>query len=185
MRKLTDLEYLKLTRFQRFGYNLLMFFRSIPLWFVKIGKGIWNGIKKLALGIVNEVKDVAMTFAKGDWKTRASFLVMGFGSIARGQVLRGLLFLLFEAVFIFYMIASGAKWLGLFGTLGTVEQGRVYDEVKDVYVTVEGDNSFKILLYGILTILFCIAFVYTWRLNVKQNKIGQELQAKGKKLKTA
>ena len=185
MRTLTDLEYLKLTRLQRFWYKICMFFCSIPKFFVNCGKGIWKGIQKLGTGIANECKDVVQTFVKGDWKTRASFLVMGFGSIARGQILRGLLFLLFEAVFIFYMIASGAKWLSLFGTLGTVEQGRVYDEVKDVYVTVEGDNSFKILLYGILTIIFCIAFIYTWRLNVKQNKIGQELQEQGKRLKSA
>lgn len=52
------------------------------------------------------------------------------------------------------------------------------------YVEVNGDDSFKILLYGLLTILFIIAFVYTWRLNVKQNRISEEILATGKKLKS-
>jgi len=40
------------------------------------------------------------TFIRGDWKTRISYLVMGFGSMARGQWLRGLLFFAFQAAFV-------------------------------------------------------------------------------------
>ena len=40
MKKLSDLEYLKLNKFQRLGYNFLMFLAAIPLFFVKLGKGI-------------------------------------------------------------------------------------------------------------------------------------------------
>ena len=36
MRKLSDLEYLKLNKFQAFWYNVLMFFCAIPGWFVKL-----------------------------------------------------------------------------------------------------------------------------------------------------
>ena len=35
-----------------------------------------------------------------------------------------------------------------------------------------------------LTIFFIIAFIYTWRLNVKQNKIAQEYEKAGRKLKS-
>ena len=41
----------------------------------------------------------------------AAKYIMGFGNIARGQILRGLLFLAFEAVFIFYMVTTGSLWL--------------------------------------------------------------------------
>ena len=47
-----------------------------------------------------------------------------------------------------------------------------------------GDNSFRILLYGVLTIFFIVAFIYTWRLNVKQNKIAEGILKSGKKLKS-
>ena len=146
MKKKNDLEYLKLTRFQKFWYSIWMFICSIPSRIVNLAKKIWGAVKKAGLWVANEVKDIVMTFVNGDWKTRTSYFVMGFGNIARGQVLRGILFLLFEAAFIFYMIFSGAHWLSLFGTLGKVEQGRYYDEIKDVWVTTEGDNSFKVLL---------------------------------------
>ena len=35
-----------------------------------------------------------------------------------------------------------------------------------------------------LTIFFIIAFIYTWRMNVKQNKISEEILKSGKKLKS-
>ena len=40
MKKLSDLEYLKLNKFRRFWYNFLMFLVAIPMFFVKLGKGI-------------------------------------------------------------------------------------------------------------------------------------------------
>ena len=46
------------------------------------------------------------------------------------------------------------------------------------------DNSFKILLYGVLTIFFIVAFIYTWRVNIRQNKIAEQILASGKKLKS-
>lgn len=149
------------------------FFKKIGAWFANSGKSI-----------ANEFKDVVQTFKNGDWKTKLSFLVMGFGSIARGQVLRGILFLLFEIVFIVYMIFAGAHWLSLLPTLGTKGPSVVYNEVLDQYVSQYNDNSFKILLYGVLTIFFIIAFIYTWRLNVKQNKISEEILRSGKSLKS-
>ena len=149
------------------------FFKKIGAWFANAGKAV-----------ANEFKDIVQTFRNGDWKTKLSFLVMGFGSIARGQVLRGILFLLFEIVFIVYMIFAGAHWLSLLPTLGTKGPSVVYNEVLDQYVSQYNDNSFKILLYGVLTIFFIIAFIYTWRLNVKQNKISEEILKSGKPLKS-
>ena len=110
---------------------------------------------------------------------------MGLGSIARGQVLRGLMFLLFEAVFLFYMITTGGYWLSLLPSLGRIGPHEEYNAVLDAYTTAYGDNSFKILLYGVLTIFFIVAFLYTWRLNVKQNKIAQEYQRAGRRLKSS
>ena len=119
------------------------------------------------------------TFIHGDWKTRISYLVMGFGSMARGQWLRGLLFFAFQAVFILYMAFFGLDYLRALPTLGTAETTRI-DRV-----TVYGDNSFLILLYGVLTVLLILAYGYTWYINIRQNRISQELLASGKRLSTA
>lgn len=184
MKKYSDLEYLRLPKWRRFLYTLLCLIIGIPT-------GIWNGIKTIGNALVkfgkcvaSEFCDIFFTFKDGDWKTRVSFLIMGFGSLARGQILRGLMFLLMEIVFIGYMALAGVRWLAQLPSLGVLGPVEEYNELLDQYTTVYHDNSFKILLYGVLTIFFIIGFIFTWRVNVKQNKISQQILASGKKLKS-
>ena len=92
MAQLTDLEYLKLNKFQRFGLKFTAFFKAIPSWFKNLGLKIWAFLKNLFWGIVNFFKNLGLTFWYGDWKTKVSYFVMGFGSVMRGQWLRGILF---------------------------------------------------------------------------------------------
>ena len=197
MKKYSDLEYLKLSKGERFKYKFLSFFAAIPVAIGNLFKGIGGWFKKAGLSIANEAKDIWTTFVQGDWKTKLSFLIMGFGCLARGQILRGLLFLAFELVFIGYMVLMGAEYLGLLSTLGTkgpyqmtekieLMPGRFREVVKTVTYADDPTihNSFKILLYGVLTIFFIVAFVYTWRVNVKQNKIAEGILRSGKKLKS-
>ncbi len=177
-------------------------FNRAARFLVGIGKGIWGFIKKIGtffkkfgLGVVAEAKDIWTTFVNGDWKTKVSYLVMGFGCIARGQILRGILFLLMEIVFIGYMILLGGSYLYLLGTLGRADHAPYDVEVAGrrgrtafQHITANDDpnvdNSFKILLYGVLTIFFIIGFIYTWRVNIKQNKISEQILKSGKKLKS-
>ena len=171
-----DEKLLRMNKWQRFAYNLGQFFLSIPKKLVKWGKGIGLFFKNLGVKIYLACKDIVMTFVHGDWKTRVSYLVMGFGSCARGQILRGILFFLAEVVFIWYMISTGGYYLGSLNTLGTKQPIENIDTGTVIY----GDNSFKILLYGVLTLFFIAAFIYTWYLNVKQNKIAEEIKSKTK-----
>ena len=184
MRKYTDLEYLKLPKLRRFGYRVGSFFTGIPKAIWNFIKSIGSGLKKAGIAVGSECKDIWETFVKGDWKTKLSFLVMGFGNLARGQILRGILFLLFEIVFIGYMIIAGGYWLSMLPSLGKQGPVEVYNPVLDVNGTTYHDHSFKILLYGVLTIFFIIAFIYTWRVNIRQNKIAEEILRSGKKLKS-
>ena len=180
----SDLEFLKLTKGQKFLYRLKQFFIGIPKAIAGFFIAIFKALKSGCQTIGRECTDIAATFIHGDWKTKLSFLVMGFGNLARGQILRGILFLLFEVVFIGYMILTGGYWLSMLPSLGKVGPTKVYDEILDVETTKYNDNSFKILLYGVLTIFFIIAFIYTWRQNVKQNKLAEKIVASGKPLKS-
>jgi len=175
---MVDLDYLKLSKPQKLLHDLGQFFVRLPGRIVGGLKGlvmvVANALKGLGLGIA----DLVTTFIHGDWKTRLSYLVMGFGSFARGQWGRGLLFFLFQTVFNLYMVNFGIGYLGKLNTLGVVE---TYKEGRK---TIYGDNSFLILLYGVLTLFFVLAFIYTWRVNVRQNKISQQILAAGHKLKT-
>lgn len=178
MKKYSDLEYLKLSKIHRFFYKLGLFFVSIPAWFLKVFKGIGRFFVKVGLGIANFFKELVTIFINGDYKTRISYVILGFGNAARGQIGRGVLFFLFEVVFILYMVLTGGYWLSMMPTLGT--QGPTKELVPDpdgwdVITTVYHDNSFKILLYSVLTIFFIIAFIYTWRLNIKQNALAEEI----------
>lgn len=192
MKKLNDLEYLKLNKFKAFWYKVLLFICAIPTWFKNLGLKIWGGIKACGLGIKNEVLDIITTFTKGNWAVKISFLIFGFGNFYYGQILRGILFLLFEAVFITYMVlpSGGAYWLSKCNwfqkgaTVGTVQGGNVYNPVYDTYDWVPGDDSVKVLLYGLLTVIFIVAFIYTWRLQVKQCRICMDITAKGKKVRS-
>ncbi len=185
MKRYSDLEYLKLSKIHRFFYRIALFFAGIPIWFKNLGIKIWELLKKIGNYFKNDFLDLIRTFVKGDYKTRISYLVMGFGSMARGQWLRGILFFAFEAIFITYMSIWGGYWLSMMPSLGKVGPSEIYDPIFDAYTTVYNDNSFKILLYSILTLFFVIAFIYTWRLNIKQNRLSQEIIASGKPIKSS
>ena len=188
MNRYSDLEYLRLSKWQKFSYKFLSFFAGIPQALKNAGIGIGRFFKGIAQAIGGEFADLVKTFREGDWKTKSSYLVMGLGSIARGQVLRGLLFLLFELVFIVYMVLpqGGAYWLSKLDNLGDTgpHKEMVMQYGQSVETFVAGDNSFRILLYGVLTIFFIVAFIFTWRLNIKQNKIAEQILKSGKLLRS-
>ena len=122
------------------GNSFIGFFKKIGSFFV----GIWNIMRC------------------GNWKTRMSFLVMGFGCFAYAQPLRGGLFLAVEIGFVLFMIFTGSFYLSKLGTLGTEVQQPIIDETGLQVGMTEGDNSLAILLFGVSTILiiFMFAAVY-------------------------
>lgn len=184
MQRLSDLEYLRLNKIKKILYSIARFICDIPSYIWKFIKFLGRSIKKIAIKIKDFFVDIVMTFVKGSWKTKISYFIMGFGNATHGQILRGLFFFLFEGVFIGYMITTGSYWLKKFMTLGDVRPGEVYDPIFDTYVRQAGDDSFKCLLYGLLTIIFIVAFIYTWRLQVKQCRICDEITRSGKKVKS-
>ena len=192
MTKLNDLQYLKLTKMQRFWYNLTLFFVGIPGWFVNLWRGILGFFKKVGLAIKDFFVDIGTTFIKGNWAVKLSYFIFGFGNLYYGQIMRGLFFLLFEVVFIAYMLVpSGGihwlqkgQWFQKDATIGTVQGGTTYDPIFDTDVWHAGDDSVKVLLYGLLTIIFIVAFIYTWRLQIKQCRICMDITAQGKKVKS-
>ena len=181
---ISDLEYLRLNKWQKFLCNFIGFFVGIGHFFKRLGLKIGRGCKKLFFKFIDEVKLIFVTIVEGSWKSRVSTVIMGFGNLSRKQWAKGLLFLIFEIVFIGYMVLYGGYWLSKFSTLGTVSSSKVYDPDLDVFVTVAGDDSFKILLYGLITILFIIAFIVTWSINMHQCHLLDKIEREGKKVKS-
>ena len=191
MVQLDVLEFLRLNKFEKLLYKIKLWFCSIPNAILNFFKKIWAALVRFGLFIANQCVDIGRTFKNGNWAVKLSFLIMGVGNFAYGQILRGSLFLLFEIVFILYMVFVGAHWLSMFDNLGDkslqtiwVEETDPWGDVTLVEKTIAGDDSFKILLYGLLSILFILAFIYTWRLQIKQCRICMEITASGKKVKS-
>ncbi|MCC8049495.1 MAG: sugar ABC transporter permease [Clostridiales bacterium] len=145
-------------------------------------KGLSSSISRGFTRFGRNIAEIGTTFRDGDWTAKLSFVIMGFGQLVHRQILRGVLFLALEILFIYYMVSFGAGYLVKLPTLGTVES--YVDKSGIVPITVYGDNSFLILLYGILTIFVIIAFVYVWRMNVAQQMRIRETLEAGKALPT-
>lgn len=184
----SELEYLGMSPWQKLGYNFCAFFRKLPAALLsiftvlipKLARKVWGAIKSFFMTLYNAM-------VHGDWKTRLSFVVMGFSQLSRKQIMRGLMFLGFELLFIIYMAAFGGAQLKMFGTLGTVEtvQGGEDPVTGDRLPTIVGDNSLLILLYGLLTIIFIVAFVYAWYASIKSAYVVQQYVECNQHLQTA
>ena len=199
MERLNDLEYLKLNKLQAFWYNIRLFFSKIPGTLKKLVLKIWSLFLGLGGFLTSQVKDIGYTFTKGNWAVKLSFIVFGLGNLYYGQILRGVLFLVFEIVFLVYMFlpqGGGLYWLNKCNffqvgeNIGSVppvkgQQTIIYQgqEFKQEY-TIFGDDSVRVLFYALLTIIFVAAFIYTWRLQVKQCRICMDITAQGKKVKS-
>ena len=77
-----------------------------------------------------------------------SCLIMGFGNLMAGQVIKALLFLAIEVAFVIFMVIpnGGLHWLGLLPSLGDRVTEEVWNEELFIYEYVQGDNSQQILL---------------------------------------
>ena len=129
---------------------------------------LWGGIRGFFRRRVRAVRGYFARFREGDGVTRASYLVMGLSHLLRGQVARGILYLGAQPLFIVYMVTFGGSYLGMFfenfftgGPLGRVETSvsDVWDPTLGEYVKIAGDNSFHVLLYGVLSILVTLFFL--------------------------
>ncbi|MBR2341103.1 MAG: sugar ABC transporter permease [Clostridia bacterium] len=129
----------------------------------------------------NPIKKLINVFKDGSWQTRLSFFLPGAGLLLRKQFLKGALYALLTIAFIAYMLSSGGKFLAhLFsGDLGTVISGEVWNEELQIFEKVRGDNSFLILLYGVVTIVVVIVYAWLWTTNVLTSAKNDEILKSG------
>lgn len=133
--------------------------------------GLGKAISQFFIGVVKSVAtlltDLGTAVIKGDWATRLSLFIMGFYGFVRGQAARGAAYLTVQLIYIFYMFTTGFEMLSKFSTLGTVTQGKVFDEEQGIYIYTAGDNSMQILLFGTTTIIITLIFIAVWASSVR------------------
>lgn len=175
------IDYVQLNPFQKFAYKLKTFFTAIPGAIANFFKALGRLIVAFFVGIGNFFKDYVNNFKIGTLPTKLSYIIMGSGCFLNKQIVKGIIFLALEVGFIAYMIGFGGPYLAQFGTLGTVEE---HTEIgaDGMPVTVLGDNSMLILLFGTLTLILIVLFVSLYILNIKV-AVGNEKKIKaGEKL---
>jgi arabinogalactan oligomer/maltooligosaccharide transport system permease protein len=98
-------------------------------------------------------------FIKGNAVTKLSAVVFGLGNILNRQIIRGFLYLALEFAYISFMLSYGFQAIQNIFTLGTNAQVEVFNEKKQIYEYVVGDNSMLFLLYGVMTIFVTLLFI--------------------------
>ena len=177
---MTYTELMAMSPIQRFWYKLLQFLKAIPSGIGKFFCGIGRGIAKAVCGTGKAIANYFVGFVKGDIITKLSYFIMGFGNIFRGQVIKGLFFLLLEAGYALFMVLFGANYISLFFSLEA--------DIKTTYVnygftTVEQTEllhtSVQILLYGLLVIMATIAFIAIYFVSVKSARNNEVIVKAG------
>ena len=127
---------------------------------------------------------ISQVFKEGDVRTRISYFVFGFGNLVNKQIVRGAIFLAIEILYIVFMIRFGVGALGDFVTLGTVEQGQVYNEALGYYEYTTGDNSMLCLLYGVITLVVTAFVIFVAFMSAKSAFCTQKRKEKGRPVPT-
>lgn len=177
---MTYVEYKQLNPFQRFAYNFKKFILNIPHALAKFFKAIGRAIVRFFTGIGKGFKNYGVTFVKGDWATKLSYLIFGVGDIHKGKYYKGILFFLVEVLYAVFMVSFGWTYLQKFDTLGTQVTHQDFNEM-GIPTTVYGDNSMLILLYSVLTIVITVVVFAVYIANIKDAYRHQVLRAEGKK----
>lgn len=177
---MTYVEYKQLNPFQRFAYNFKKFILNVPHAIAKFFKAIGHAIVRFFTGIGKGFKNYGVTFVKGDWATKLSYLIFGIGDIHKGKYYKGILFFLTEVLYALYMIFFGWTYLQKFNTLGVVKTTQGFNEL-GMPVTVYGDNSMLILLYSVLSIVITILVFAVYIANIKDAYRHQVMRAEGEK----
>ena len=121
-------------------------------------------------------------FVEGDIFTKLSFVVWGLANMARGQIVKGAIYLALEAAYFYFLFTSGITNFANMITLGTVEQGMVMDPAQGILVMQPGDNSMLMLLYGVTTIVITAMAIVVWITSIYSGEEARQRKLAGKKV---
>lgn len=147
-------------------------------------RAIRHGVTAGARWIGRQAVGLGRVVRYGDWRTRTGLVIMGAGSLLRGQWWRGGLYLLAQFGYIAYMLGFGGHYVRGLHTLGTVPQGKTFDAAEGIYRYTEGDNSMKILLFGVLSLVLTAIMLYLYLHSLRAGWRAQVRKANGKPLVT-
>lgn len=180
---MTAIEYLALPWYKRILYKITSFLSGIPHVFSNLfTKKIPGIFVKAGKGVVRVFRNIVNIFMDGDYKTRVSYFVMGFGQITRGSIIRGVLNLVYEIAFFVFLFTIGVPNLQLLGTFGRIASSEYIHPELGITIYQYVDDSFLILLFSIVTILLAAVLIFLWYKQINESMALQNLNKIGRKV---
>ena len=138
------------------------------------------GVVRFFEGIAEFFTSTVKAFVEGDIFVKLSALLCGTSCFARKQYLKGFFICLIQAAIMLVFPTFFFPYMSKLSTLGTVQQKRVFNPETMKNEFNDYDNSFLILLFGVLGVVLLIAAVILWMRNLR-NAREVELTAKSGK----
>lgn len=138
------------------------------------------GVVRFFEGIAEFFISTVKAFVEGDIFVKLSALLCGTSCFARKQYLKGFFICLIQAAIMLVFPTFFFPYMSKLSTLGAVQQKRVFNPETMKNEFNDYDNSFLILLFGVLGVVLLIAAVILWMRNLR-NAREVELTAKSGK----
>ena len=181
--------------FKRFGRGFVNFFaHGIPNFFTKKIPGFFLGIGH---GVKNFFVNFGKRYKDGTIGTKLSHFICGAGSLYHGQIVKGIIFLGIQVLFILYMVLcpaitgpngiqvpSGYKSLlnlGLKGHDASFIPAGGSGKWTPEGTFIPADSSFLMLLLGLVTIAVIILYIIVWFANIKSSYAADTAVKEGRK----
>ena len=140
--------------------------KGIKNFFVGIGRGVKNFFLRIGKGCANFHE----RFVDGSVGTKISHFIMGAGNFSHKQIIKGILFLAIQILFVLFMVLCpvvnntplGYKALINLTTLGVKGEGG-FDQFGR---PIEVGNSMLMLLFGVVTLGIIALYVGLWLSNI-------------------
>ena len=181
-------EIYKYRLFKRIIYRIKTSLKNIRHSITNLFKKIKNAIISLIKIIKNTFVIYIKNFFNGNFLTKLSYFIMGISHIFRGKVIKGIMYFIIQISFIAYIFLFGGNYLTMFfqnfftgGNIGRVETNDYWNDELGIFDKITGDNSFHIILYGILSIFIIIFYLIVYYHQTKESYILEENQIIGKK----
>lgn len=159
----------------KFFVTIKRFILDIPVMFKTMLHFIKEGVLKIGKGL----KEIYYDFLKGDIYVKLSLFLMCIGFFRRKQFGKGIVSLLIQIGFLFFMIFTGVPYISKLPTLGTVEYKQEYNPVTRRNEVNEYDHSVKILLFGMISIIMLISYIVIHLRNIKVQRELELNEVKG------
>lgn len=142
------------------------------------------GVVRFFSSIGSFFGDTVRAFAEGDIWVKLSTLLCGSSCIARKQYVKGILLTLLELAIVWLFPGFFWPYMSKLGTLGTVQAKKTFNAETRKNEWNDYDNSFLILLFGVIGIALLIVAIVLWMRNLKNAREVEKTAKAGKHVNT-